>query len=208
MCFNMHSLHCRTRLQPPLLRGIHQILRNPIWRANMSSPVPVLAIVHRACIRHLTENTYYLPWQLIWYLPNKTWGSTIAIGITDHSRCHFLYNPIRWSNFRNLFRQSFAHFSHDTTIAWHHIDPTINPTREPGISHRSSRKANQYKSYSQTCTNNLVNVLGTHCPKVFMVLSGSYHIASWSTPQGALPGAWHRSRVSTWILGVLMVMAL
>ncbi len=130
------------RLQPPLLWGIHQIPCNPIWRADMSSPVPVLAILHRACVQDLTENTYYLPCQLIRYLPNKTWGSTIAIGITDHSRYHFLYKPIHWSNFRNLSWQSFAPFSHDTTIAWHHIDPTINPTSKPGISHRSNRKAN------------------------------------------------------------------
>ncbi len=141
MCFNMHSQHCRMRLQPPLLWGIHQIPHNPIWRVDMSSPAPVLAIVHRACTRQLTENTYYLPWQLIRYLPNDTWGSTRAIGITDHSRCCFLYKPIHWSNIRSLFRQSFAHFIHDTTIAWHHIDPTINPTSKPGISHRFSRKA-------------------------------------------------------------------
>jgi hypothetical protein len=41
-----------------------------------------------------------------------------------------------------------------------------------------------------------------------MVSLGSYHIVSWSTPQGALPGAWRRSRVSTWILEVLVAMVL
>ena len=136
-------------------------------------------IVHRAHVQDLTENTC-LPRQLIRYLPNTKWKFTIAIGITDCSQV-----SLSWKTKPSVWGANAGTYPSKALLlhSWcnhHQRDWTINSTSEPGICHRSSRKATTKNQFHKQFLRSAIT---------------SHH--------RVLPR--RQSRVSAWILGVLVV---